>query len=355
MIKKRDINFDVLKIFAMMLIISGHYFTHTNLSKSDPLSQIGVVISIYKPIYVLGVNIFILITGYFQSENLFKKEKLFRIWKDVVIWSIICSIVGCIYQICYSDKISFVLLIKSFFPVFTREYWFISAYIVLYIISPYINKMIKLCTKKEIENLLFIMFVFFSLWPSVYSNSLDNTGGFGIIWFVVLYITGAYIRKFPIHINCKICFLGLILYEILMISIKYVSTIFLTNYVSGIDVMVNAVMYKYNFPLVYIASIFIFVLVSNFPINIFKNERIILSLSVITLDIYVIHENPFIREILWNNIIKIELIKQNIFACIFFAVVITAFVYALGYLLVELKRKTIDKLVFLRLSTKGRD
>lgn len=99
MSRKRNINFEIIKIIAMIFIISGHLFTHTKLLTLNELSPVGILGIIYKPIFVLGVNIFVLITGYFQCEALFKKSKLLRLWKNVLIWSILCTVVGAGLQV----------------------------------------------------------------------------------------------------------------------------------------------------------------------------------------------------------------------------------------------------------------
>lgn len=338
--KQRNINFEILRIISMILIISGHYFTHTQLKNVNNFSSVGLLNAVYKPIFVLGVNLFILITGYFQCEIGFKKEKLIRLWSDVIIWSVTCMVIGVIYyQTFANENVSLSQIIKSFFPVFTKQYWFITTYIVLYILSPFINKMLNACTKKEIEYLICCLILFFSVWSSIYPDSLDKTGGFGIIWFCILYISGTYIRRYSLRVDNKLCICGLVLYEITMIAIKYLSILAADKYVSGIDVLVNAVQYKYNFPLVYLASIFVFIIVCNSRKENFKHSRTILYLSSITLDIYLIHENPFIRKMIWDNISRIHLITTNVAVCIVVCVSASVLIYFFGALLVEFKRK----------------
>lgn len=38
--------------------------------------------------------------------------------------------------------------------------------------------------------------VFFSIWPSFFSEPPRSDGGYGIITFVLMYIIGSYIRKY---------------------------------------------------------------------------------------------------------------------------------------------------------------
>lgn len=345
--KRRKVNFEVLRIVAMLLIISGHFFTHTNLSDSNCFSPVGIITVIYKPLFVIGVNLFILITGYFQSQSEYKREKLLCLWQDIFIWSVVCCLLGIIYLNMNHEVVPVSLVIKAFFPIFTREYWFMTTYVVLYLLSPYINKILILCEKKDLQKLLMVLFVFFSVWSSCYPDSLDKTGGFGIIWFVILYITGAYIRQYGVNIRKTHCAFGLVLYETLMVGIRYFSVGISSKIISGFDVKLNAVLYKYNFPLVYFASILVFLLISNSPEIQTRFNKIILLASGATLDIYLLHENPFIRKILWNNIPGMDIAQNNYVVCILYAVFLPIMIYAIGCILVIIKKRVFHWIVSL--------
>ena len=55
------------------------------------------------------------------------------------------------------------LLIKSLFPITFKEYWFMTTYIVLYIFTPYLNKLINSMTKKENTIFLNVGILLFSI------------------------------------------------------------------------------------------------------------------------------------------------------------------------------------------------
>lgn len=67
----------------------------------------------------------------------------------------------------------------------------------LYLISPFLNKLINALDREEYKKLLIIILIPFCLLSILPTEmSLDKTGGYGIIWFVCLYFVAAYIRNY---------------------------------------------------------------------------------------------------------------------------------------------------------------
>ena len=86
-------------------------------------------------------------------------------------------------------------ILKVLYTLGFGEYWFMTDYIILYCLSPFINKYIKSLNKKEFKKLLLVLFILFSMMQyistiSCLSNSLYN--------FIFLYFIGAYLREYPL-------------------------------------------------------------------------------------------------------------------------------------------------------------
>ena len=71
------------------------------------------------------------------------------------------------------------------------HYWFITSYIVLYIISPYINKLINSMNKKEFVTIIIILVTVENLAKTFLAAKIDESS---LVWFVTLYLIGAYIN-----------------------------------------------------------------------------------------------------------------------------------------------------------------
>lgn len=126
--KKRESNYELLRIILMLLIIVGHL-----LLNSERLGTIGTkeyyITNIMRSFTVFGVNGFILLSGYFGINLNYKK--LIRLDIKIVFYTWIFWIIGIISGIHQINIIKDILLI---FPVITKRYWFITDYFVLCIL-----------------------------------------------------------------------------------------------------------------------------------------------------------------------------------------------------------------------------
>lgn len=81
-------------------------------------------------------------------------------------------------------------------PFSHSAYWFITDYILLMILSPFLNRLIKSLTKEKFVGLLILVLVIWSIIPTFIGiKSFDIND---LVWFVVLYIIGTFIR---LHID----------------------------------------------------------------------------------------------------------------------------------------------------------
>lgn len=136
-----------------------------------------------------AVCCFVLISGYFGVS--FKWKRFIEL---IVVTTVYCTIVAA-FRYCNSP----IELLKAFITVPSYSMWFIACYLILMPLSPFINKFVSQLSKREYHLLLFIMFVFFSLLPSLTIIGATNgvvlrNGGKCLTYFVFLYILGRYVR-----------------------------------------------------------------------------------------------------------------------------------------------------------------
>ena len=158
--QKRNIGLDILRIISMMMIIALHILGKgkfiTN-SKNTDLWQLAYIIEMFC---IVAVNCYVLITGYFSIDSKFKWKKVLKIWGLVLFYSISIYLVLILIGVRQFNTSE---CIKAFFPILTKEYWFVNCYLLLYILSPFLNKFIKSLEKKEFQRLLVILLVVFCL------------------------------------------------------------------------------------------------------------------------------------------------------------------------------------------------
>lgn len=198
-------------------------------------------------------------------------------------------------------------------PFLSKQYWFITTYIVLVCLCPYINKLINIITFGEYTALLVFLFVIFSVWSSVFpfSDSLDNSQGYSIIWFICMYLVGAYIGRYESKIQGK----NWILFYFGSSALSLIGWMVYQKLYSivGVGSCFGATFMGYNSILIVIAAIALFLCFKDLSVDAWneKVKGIIRFLAPNVLGVYLIHEQKYLREILWTVIIPIDQIRRN--------------------------------------------
>ena len=196
----RNIYMDVLKIISMFMVVLLHA---TNFGIQNIKIEIGsinyFIIWIIRIFSMVAVNCFVLISGYFLCQKKENKEnilkKIIRLWVQTEMYSI-----GLYLLLCFIPqngvRFSIKTCIKQSFPILTYEYWFIVMYILLLLISPLLNIIINNIKQEEYKTLIKLALFVFSIIPSIniFGDEFGTNSGYSLIWFVVLYFIGAYLK-----------------------------------------------------------------------------------------------------------------------------------------------------------------
>lgn len=297
--KKRDMNFELLRIIAMILIICSHYMGHGGIYGNVTRFHFNYYfIEVISAFTRISVNVYVMITGYYMVTSSMKVKKLFNIWIVVWFYSVLSLLIPIILKdsMLSKDEIKMALM-----PFSSAFYWFPTAYIALYAISPFINKLVRNLTKKQYLILISILFALLVVQKTIFNNNsiIDANNGVSFIWCVYLYIVAGYIR---LHYNGKVnkvlCLLTTLIISFIIVAIR---TTTLKN--SGEDI---TKLWDFSNILNFISTITIFLFFKELKI---KNEtcsKIIGKISPLTFGIYLIHENYFVYERIYTKILFVQ-------------------------------------------------
>lgn len=223
--RARNIGLDLYKIICMILIVMAHYSDHgkTPLVASDPLTLNWFLLaSVRIAPFCLGA--FMLTTGYFLSmKTNYSWRPFFRLYGQVLFYSVASGVAAYFIG---TREMSLLNIAKMFLPFSFNRYWYFSAYIVIFLIHPFINKLIDSLTKKQLAALCVVNLVLFSVIRTLTTAEwLQGTNR--LYLFITLYFVGAYIRKYGIRLSLKksgLISLALIVTELVsLIVMKYVA------------------------------------------------------------------------------------------------------------------------------------
>ena len=230
---------------------------------------------------IVAVNVFVLITGYFSyKKEQVKVSKAINLVVIMIFWGLLLSLLTVL--ILQPRRID-VGVIEDIIKSATNQ-WFVVIYSILYLLIPFLNKVINNINKNSYKWLLGIGLFFFYIWPSFYTKVTLNDGGYGIVNFVYLYLIGAYIRKY--HQNDKSIIKSLLVYLLCALIV----TVFSFKFGRAWD-------YCFVFNLV--GSIALFELFRS--INI-KHSKLINQLATYTFAVYLIDVNEFFNKFLYRTL-----------------------------------------------------
>ena len=295
--KQRLSNIELLRIISMLMIVTLHLLSFGGmLNTYNSFSIRGVCVWITESLCFVAVNCYVLISGYFLTDSKFKFKKLFNIWIEALFYSLV------IYGVLLlTNKIEFgyKAFLQSLFPIILKNYWFVTVYAVLYILSPFLNKLIHSLNKKQYFYLILVIFIIFSTWSTLIppSNTINYGGSYSISWFICLYLVAGYLKLFYSNKQIKKRFC---LFVYLIASIINVIAFFGIKALN-ISLILPDFLYNYYSITVLIAAISLFLFFKDLKIKQKFIDKIVNFFAPTTFAIYLIHGNPNIRSILWEK------------------------------------------------------
>ncbi|MDM0497567.1 acyltransferase family protein [Clostridium perfringens] len=288
-IKVRESNIEFLRITAIIMVIGLHYLNSKMGGALGALSRVHInyyIAHYIESLNIVAVNLFVIVSAYFLVDKSIPKiSKIIKLVILAYFYGFLFYIIGIIFNI---NEFSFIELIKSINPFLDGGYWFIKIYIILYLLSPFINKFISTLNKKSHKGVIILIGIFFSVWPSFLPQAPNNDGGYGIISFIFLYLIVAYIKKY--YNNNKSTRYYICIY-FLAVSITFIFSIIPFNSA-----------WTYNFVFNIIGSIALFLGVKQIKLK----SNIINYIATYTFEIYLIHFNKTMIILVFKGLLRCE-------------------------------------------------
>lgn len=195
MSKVRNANVEILRIIAMLFIITHHLVINglglqAQLKGEEAIrGNYSLLLCAINSIVIIGVNIFFLISGYYGIK--FSLKKLLRMVLDVYIYGDILILISIALGM---EKLNIQNIKFLIFPFF--KYWFVIVYLMLFILSPVINAgMGSISKQKSILLVLFLTIVNCIIGYACDINCLGLNNGYSLISAMYLYCIGRVMNK----------------------------------------------------------------------------------------------------------------------------------------------------------------
>lgn len=335
--KGRNSTIELLRIIAMMMIVFCHFATHGGfVFGAQEISIPRFWWGLLEMGGNVGVNIFVLISGYFLIDNkrFFDFRRILKFWGQVFFYSIV------IYVICAVSgvtKFGIESLIKSFFPITFSAWWFASAYFVLYLIHPFINMLLHKLDKATFQKLLLMLLILWCIIPTFIQSGYESNY---LLWFITLYCVASYVRLFDLNIKftTKRWFWMFIIFSML----RYLSYVLLVLLGTKISIAYDNTLffYKQQSILTFLSALSLFMTFIKMKV---KNNKLINVIASASFGVYLIHDSNIIRSLLWLDFFKNSQ-YQNTVMIIPISIGIVFAVYLVCTIVDLIRQQTIEKL-----------
>ena len=148
----RSSNYELLRIFAMLMIVACHYSCHgirhcLNPEMSD-LWQDGIQLHKFFTSFLIngggiGNGIFFMLTGFFMCDKEYKIRRILKLLAQVYFYSFLTLFAWALIRILHIydfpelSKISqMMFFINAMIPITSGAWWFIQTYCVLFLFIP---------------------------------------------------------------------------------------------------------------------------------------------------------------------------------------------------------------------------
>lgn len=333
--KKRVVSIELLRMLAMMMVVMLHYLDKGNVlpALTGEMGLNGYVAWGLESLSIVAVNVYMLISGYFLVESGFKPGRLVELLCQVLFYTILVPVVLFAVGILEPGYFNVYHILRDILPVQMEQYWFITAYVIMYLFSPVLRIAAKAMKQEQLKGTVIALLLFFSVSKTILPVELaiDKAGNDGI-WFLCVFLVAAYVRLYgiPFFEGKRAVFRGLLCYLVGCVGIFCLTFAVRMVYLKtgSLDHFIK-IGFDYNHLLNLFAAVGLFYGFLHLKIS---SEgyfaKVIYALAPYSLGVYLLHEQIEVRY-LWPQWIGASF-KGNVVLMVCRCLLSVLLIYAVG-------------------------
>lgn len=299
---ERNYGIDLLRILSMYMIC----VLHVNGQGHAMLRISGYEGSYYAAWFLetagyCAVDIYGLISGYVGIDSKRKPERILELWLTAFFYSALGTLIAVQgFHLPMEDD----SLWKAIFPVGWKTWWYFTAYVGVFVLMPYFNRMVDALTDTQRRRFIAVCILVFSVFYSFSKNTKTGAdvfsfvGGYSFAWLSILYCIGACMRRLErtVHAGRELA-----LYLALTVF-SWAFKMLVENYTRKVygEALYGRFFIGYCSPTMLISAICLLRAFSSLHLKSSVSREIIRFLSPLTFSVYIIQTQPFV----WNYLMK---------------------------------------------------
>lgn len=292
---QRQSGIELLRIVSMFLVLLLHSLYYSlGRPTADDYANNGVEMVLrteFEAISLVCVNVFVMISGWFGI-----KVKIKRLAEFIYQWLFLAALVISVFWL---NGASFLIGEYKYLLGSYQFYWFIYAYLFLYIISPVLNTFVKTSAREECKLVLVLywifMFMFGWIQPLYYIKY-----GLSPILFIGLYLTARYLHVYKPQWTTKSVYYDCTMF-LMLTSLSAIAMMIVVCFSPSAHLIEKSygMFMSYVNPLSVLASTYLLLAFSKMK---FYNN-VVNKVAASAFAVYLLHSNHAVFEPIFKNII----------------------------------------------------
>ncbi len=334
--KKINSGINLFKLFSMFMIAQLHILKMGGIIGATEGTAAYYHAFFMQNAAFCAVNCYALASGYLMLGKKIRLSRIAGLWLEVFFYSVVIS---AIMMIVYRDLFSARNIVYAVTPIISNQYWYMTSYFMMYLFVPMMNMFADAANKKVFTATIVVILVLTTGSLMIKQDGFRLNDGYSPIWLMIMYLVGAYMKKFNVGAKMK-KWLALLLYVIsslcsfiLCVFSKKLLKIMLGNDISYLS---------YTSPFVVLSAIFLFIFFSKLKFG-KKTEKLINYITPAALGVYLIHTHPLVFNKLMKDI-AMPLVNHGTAAMIFGSVAMALAVFIIC-IVIDLLRIQLFRLI----------
>ena len=193
----RNYGIDLFRCVSMLMVVILHTLNRGGALGAAKAGSAEAAVGWFLEAASYGaVNSYALISGYVGWNRKWKPSRIVSVWVQVLFYTTLAALLFIPTGMWEATDEA---LRYSFMPIFSGHYWYITSYIALMVLAPFLNEGIARVTKKEAVFFACMSAVLFMILPRTFeSSAFGLSGGYSVLWLAVCYIYGGLLSRFEI-------------------------------------------------------------------------------------------------------------------------------------------------------------
>lgn len=290
---KRNYGIDLLRMTAMLFVAALHIIGIGGvIAGSDLLSGQFLTAQLLRAAMLCAVDCYALISGSVGWDRRPKLSSLAMLWLKAVICCLV--ITACFRPAEWRTWLNAIL------PVTTGQYWYLTAYVGLFVLMPILNLAVQKMPQRELTVTLGGILLLFSVLPiSPLTDAFYLHDGYSVLWLAVMYLLGGYLAKYDILSRFRprtwgLVYLGAVLFAWAprMLALVLKPSLWAVGY--------GNILIEYTSPTIVLAAVALLAVFSRLRLP-RRAERAVARLSPHAFGVYLLHAHPLVFRFLLES------------------------------------------------------